>query len=261
MSWLCLGLDPDLDRLPTAMPRTVVGVIDFCRAIVEATSDLVTAYKVNFAFFEALGPAGWEALARVRSDIPDGIPVIADAKRADIANTDRFYAEAIFGQLDFDAVTVNPYLGWDSLAPFFDRPGKGVLVLCRTSNPGASQLQDLEVNGEPLYLRVAREALQQPSNGSVGLVLGAAHPRSIERVRNLSSQAVLLLVGVGAQGGTVGDALNVGASEHGQNALVGVSREILYASSDATFAKAARTAAEHYAQQAWLEGRHAGTDR
>jgi orotidine-5'-phosphate decarboxylase len=245
-SWLCLGLDPDPALLPPSVAPTPAGVVDFCRSIIEATSDWVAAYKINFAFFEALGPAGWSALAEVRAAVSAGVPVIADAKRADIPNTATFYADAIFGSLGFDAVTANPYLGWDSLQPFFDFPGRGVFVLARTSNPGGADLQELEVEGEPLYLHVARGALRR-RGADTCLVVGATDPSALRRVRELDPNAVLLVVGVGAQGGRLEEALAAGANEHGANALIGMSRHILYAGSGAGYARAAGDAARQTA--------------
>src|SRR5438105_704659 len=172
-TWLCIGLDPDLALMPRPIPRDAAGVVRFCREIVDATHDLCCAYKLNFAFFEALGAEGWSALARVRAMISADIPVIADAKRGDIGNTARAYARAVFEALDFDAVTLNPYLGLDALSPFFACPGKLSLVLCRTSNVGEESLQTRLVEGEPLYLHVARSALAVDAVGDVGLVIGA----------------------------------------------------------------------------------------
>ena len=165
-SLVCVGLDPSLDSLPTGISRDAEGIVAFNRAIVEATSDLVCAYKPNFAFYEALGPTGLEALRRTRDLIPAHIPTIADAKRGDVGNTARAYARAIFDHYGFDAVTASPYLGRDSLEPFFDYPDRGVFVLCRTSNPGARDLQDLSIDGEPLYRIVARLVREWNSRGT-----------------------------------------------------------------------------------------------
>ncbi|MBV9278454.1 MAG: orotidine-5'-phosphate decarboxylase, partial [Chloroflexi bacterium] len=184
-SWLCVGLDPDPRLLPESVRPTPSSIVDFCRAVASATHPHAVAFKLNFAFYERLGGEGWKALEAVRRAIPDDVPVIADAKRGDIANTARAYAEAIFDALAFDAVTLNPYLGWDSLEPFTRYEGKGLFVLCKTSNPGSPDLQDLDVGGAPLYLAVARGALSLAGPAEVGLVVGATYPRALREVRAL----------------------------------------------------------------------------
>jgi orotidine-5'-phosphate decarboxylase len=259
-TWLCVGIDPDVERLPVHLDRSAAGVARFCTEIIEATHDLAAAYKINFAFFEALGGDGWQALQVVRTAIPVGVPVIADAKRGDIPNTAAAYAHAIFGVLEFDAVTLSPYLGWDSILPFADRTGKCVFVLCKTSNPGASTFQDLLVDGEPLYLRVARDGLALETVSDLGFVVGATQPDALRAVRALSQDALLLVPGVGAQGAQAVTALQVGGNKTGDNAIVPVSREILYASSGTDFAAAARAATEKRARDLWMqqEPTHAG---
>jgi orotidine 5'-phosphate decarboxylase subfamily 2 len=252
-TWLCVGVDPDLSWLPSHLPGGAAGAAEFSRAIVDATADLALCFKINFAFFEVLGPDGWAALDEVRRSIPADIPVIADAKRGDIGNTDVAYARAILEVLDFDAVTVSPYLGSDSVAPFASYPGRCVFLLCKTSNPGASELQDAQVDGEPLYLKVARQALGMQAPGEIGLVVGATQPEALRRVRALSEDAVFLMPGVGAQGATVTESLRAGGNSSGENALVSVSREILRASRGRDYASAARTAAEELARQAWID--------
>jgi orotidine-5'-phosphate decarboxylase len=249
-SRLCVGLDPDPRYLPDGFDNGPEDALRFCLDIVEAISDLTAAFKVNFAFFEALGPEGWEAIARLRAEIPAGIPVIADAKRGDIGNTSRAYAHAILGAQNFDAITVNPYLGWDSLAPFFDFGGKGVFVLCKTSNPGSADLQDLTVEGEPVYERVAREAVAREAAADIGLVVGGTHPGALCRVRHIAPHTLLLVPGVGVQGGSVSSVMEAA----GKNVLVAVSRDILYASRAADYAGAARRKAAALARETWVEG-------
>src|SRR5579884_3325121 len=252
-SWLCVGLDPDLERLPDGTSRDASGVEEFCRAIIAATHDYAAAFKINFAFFEVLGTAGWAALDAVRRAIPDDVPVIADAKRGDIGNTDRAYARAILEVLGFDAVTVSPYLGWDSVAPFLGIPGKAALVLCKTSNPGSADFQDLPVDGVPLYMRVARTAITHAgldsAPGEVGLVIGATYPDALRSVRALSDGMVFLVPGVGAQGARAADAVAAGANARGENALISVSREVIFASPDKHFAEAAGRAAQSLAAE------------
>jgi orotidine-5'-phosphate decarboxylase len=260
-TWLCVGIDPDLERLPVHLNRTAAGVTKFCTEIIEATHDEVAAFKINFAFFEALGADGWQALKTVRRAIPTGVPVIADAKRGDIPNSSAAYARAIFDVLDFDAVTVSPYLGWDSMMPFLDHAEKCVFVLCKTSNPGASTFQDLMVDGEPLYLRVARDGLALETTGDLGFVVGATQPAALHAVRELSAEVLLLVPGVGTQGAQAATALQLGANKTGDNAIVPVSREILYASPGTDFATAARIATAKRAQDLWMESEPANASR
>lgn len=259
-TWLCVGLDPDLERLPGHLPRSTDGVTRFCLEIVQATHDLAAAFKLNFAFFEALGPDGWLTLEAVRRAIPPDVPVIADAKRGDIPHTSAAYAHSIFDLLEFDAVTVSPYLGWDAIAPFTERPGKCVLVLSKTSNAGGAAFQDLMVGDDPLYLRVAREGLKQETRADLGFVVGATQPAALEAVRALSEDVLLLVPGVGAQGAQATAALQLGGNRAGDNAIVPVSRDILYASASADFAEAARSATQRRARELWLEREptHAG---
>ncbi len=249
--WLCVGLDPSMEKLPAGLSPGAAGMTQFCREIIQATSGSATAYKINFAFFEEAGAGGWRALEAVRSAIPAGIPVIADAKRGDIANTGRAYARAIFEVLGFDAVTVNPYLGWDAIIPFVSNETRAVFVLCRTSNPGARDFQDLETDGVPLYMRVARESMGRQTPGEIGLVVGATYPDSLRDVRALSDDLLLLMPGIGAQGASVLASIRAGANRHGQNALASVSREIIFASVEADFPEAAGEAAKRLAAETW----------
>ncbi|GAC1320358.1 MAG: hypothetical protein NVSMB22_04660 [Chloroflexota bacterium] len=192
-----MGLDPELEKLPAGVSRDAAGVVRFCIDIIAATQSYTLAYKPNVAFFEALGPEGWAALARVRDAIPSDIPVIADAKRGDLDNTARAYARAFFDVLHVDAITVSPYLGPDSLMPFMRYPGRCIFVLCKTSNPGAGHLQDLPVQGGPLYMEVARWSLELEGATEVGLVVGATQPDAVREVRTRFPAALLLLPGVG----------------------------------------------------------------
>ena len=238
-SLLCVGLDPQPDRLP------LPDLLAFTRAIIDATADLVCAYKPNAAFFEALGLDGWRALRDTIAAVPDGIPVILDAKRGDIAHSAAAYATACFDFLGADAVTVNPYLGADGVLPFLARPDRAAFVLCRTSNPGAADLQELLVNGEPLYLRVA-DLVQRWAvpHGNAGLVVGATDPAALAAVRARCPALPILLPGVGAQGGDLEAAVQAGLDADGAGLLVNASRSILYASAGADFAAAARAEAQ-----------------
>lgn len=251
-SWLCVGLDPDMAHMPVGFPRNIQGLERFCLEMIEATSGVAAAFKINLAFFEAFGSVGWACLERVRASIPEQFPVIADAKRGDIGNTARAYASAMFDALQFDAVTVNPYLGTDSLEPFFDRKGKGVFVLCRTSNPGSKSIQEHGPADDPLFLRVAREALQAPARAEVGLVVGATQPEALVEVRRRYPHVLLLVPGAGAQGADVPSAVRMGADPQGDRALISVSRQVLYASPDSDYKQAARSMSLDLARETWV---------
>ncbi len=239
-SLLCVGLDTDVRRLPVKDP------LAFNRAIIEATADLVCAYKPNLAFYEALGMPGLRLLEKTLRAIPSHIPVIGDAKRADIGNTSEMYARALFDGFGFDAATVNPYLGTDALQPFLDYKDKGIFILCRTSNPGAADFQGLTVQpgGVPLYEAVARKALEWDKHGNVGLVVGATAPAELRRVRALCPDMPLLLPGVGAQGGDIEQAVRSGVRPGGDGIIVNASRQVLYAGGGRGYASAARQAAQ-----------------
>ena len=245
-SLLCIGLDPDPELMPWG------DVAEFNRAIVDATLDLVCAYKPNLAFYEALGVDGLKALEKTVDYIPADIPVIGDAKRGDIGNTARAYARALFETLGFDAATVNPYLGYDSLEPFMEYREKGVFILCRTSNAGSAHFQDLLLSeksakagegGKPLFEVVAQRAREWNTFGNVGLVVGATYPEELRRVRQLCPQMPLLIPGIGAQGGDLASAVRYGVDDQGEKAIISSSRQIIYASKGKDFAEAARGAA------------------
>ncbi|MFP4631923.1 MAG: orotidine-5'-phosphate decarboxylase [Halobacteriales archaeon] len=233
-SVVCVGLDPVPSRLPDG-----VSVAEFTRGIVDATRDVAVAYKPNTAFYEALGVDGWRVLHETVEEASVHAPVVLDAKRADVGSSSRRYAEL----LEFaDAITVNPYLGGDSLRPFFDRSDAGVFVLCKTSNSGSRDFQDLEVAGEPLYSHVARRAVEWNENDNVGLVVGATHPDVLEGVRSEAGDLPFLVPGVGAQGGDVEAAVEHGLNSAGVG-LVNSSRSIIYAREDGRYREGAREAA------------------
>jgi orotidine-5'-phosphate decarboxylase len=242
-SLLCVGLDPDPARMP------VSDVAAFNRAIIEATAEFVCAYKPNLAFYEALGERGLAALRDTLAAIPPEIPVIADGKRNDIGNTAKAYARALFDELGVDAATVNPYLGGDAVEPFLEREEKAAFILCRTSNPGARDLQDLLVTapggGEarPLFEMVAEMARRWNSRGNVGLVVGATYPEELRRVRRLCPEMTFLVPGVGVQGGDVAAVIGNGLDKAGRGLIINVSRQVLYASREKDFAVAAAGAA------------------
>jgi orotidine-5'-phosphate decarboxylase len=247
-SLVCVGLDPTPAKFPAAVREEPDAVFAFCRAIVDATADLVCAYKPQIAHFAALGAEG--ALARLIAHIHaahPGIPVILDAKRGDIGSTAQNYASEAFDRYQADAVTVNPYLGRDSVQPFLDHADKGVVILCHTSNPGAADLQDLLVEsaGEhlPLYQHLARTiARDWNANGNCLLVTGATWPKQLAQVRALVGNMPLLVPGIGAQGGDVQAVVHNGQTADGTGLLISSSRAILYAGHDADFAAAARQA-------------------
>ncbi|HEY95193.1 MAG TPA: orotidine-5'-phosphate decarboxylase [Dehalococcoidia bacterium] len=240
-SLLCVGLDTDPDLIPEN-----ISVFEFNREIIEATKDLVCAYKPNLGFYEAQGIEGLQALKRTVDYIPDSIPVIADAKRGDIGNTAKGYAKAIFELYKFDAITVNPYLGLDATLPFTSYPDKGVFILCRTSNPGAVDFQSLlcetDDGKRPLYEIVAIKASELNTNGNVGLVIGATYPEEMKVIRGLQPDMPFLIPGIGAQGGDLEATVRYGVDVNGEKAVINSSRQILYASRDKDFAKAARKA-------------------
>jgi orotidine-5'-phosphate decarboxylase len=241
-SLLCVGLDPD----PALM--AIDDVAAFNRSVIEATSDLVCVYKPNIAFYEALGRPGWEALEQTMAAIPSHIPVLIDAKRGDIGNTAAAYAKAIFDVLGADAMTVNCYGGGDSIEPFLEREDRGVIVWCRSSNPGAGDLQDLEVEfrgrKRPLWQAVALSARDWNSRGNVGIVMGATYPAQLAEARALCPDMPILVPGVGAQEGALGESVRAGIDANGAGIMVSASRGVLYASRGRDFAEAARTAAQ-----------------
>ena len=241
-SLLCIGLDPDPELMPSK-----VGVFKFNKAIIDTTSDLVCAYKLNLAFYEALDDEGIDAMKRTVKYIPDDIPVIGDAKRGDIGNTAKAYAKAIFSNLGFDATTVNPYLGFDSIEPFIQYWDKGVFILCRTSNPGAVDFQSLPLETKrghfPLFEIVALRASQWNKHGNIGLVVGATYPEELKLIRQNHPDMPLLIPGIGAQGGKLASAVRYGVDAQGRKAIISSSRQIIYASQEKDFAQAAHRVA------------------
>ena len=246
-SLLCVGLDPDLARLPSQFSQDAAGVLAFCQAIVDATADLACAFKPQIAYFAALGaePALEQLCAYIRAQYPH-LPIILDAKRGDIGATAHQYAREAFDRYGADAVTVNPYMGFDSIEPYFAWPDRGVIVLCRTSNAGGSDLQFLDVGGKPLYQHVAQLVADKWNrHGQCALVVGATFPEEIAQVRALVGDMPLLIPGVGAQGGDVDATVNAGKTANGAGMMINSSRAILYATPVAgeDFAAAARRVA------------------
>jgi orotidine-5'-phosphate decarboxylase len=247
-SLLCIGLDPDPELMPDK-----VGTHEFNKAIIDATADLVCAYKLNLAFYEALDDEGINALKRTIKYIPDDVPVIGDAKRGDIGNTAKAYAKAIFSNLNFDAATVNPYLGFDSIEPFIQYSDRGVFILCRTSNAGAMDFQSLhcqtETGDRPLFEIVALKASQWNTHSNIGLVVGATYPEELRLIRENHPDMPLLIPGIGAQGGEIASAVRYGVNSKGERAILNSSRQIIYASREKDFAQAARRVASELRDQ------------
>ncbi len=244
-SLLCVGLDPDPARFPLPLRGKPEAIFEFCRAIVDATADLVCCFKPQIAYFAS--HSAEDQLAALISHIHErhpATPVILDAKRGDIGSTAEQYAIEAFERFRADAVTVNPYLGRDSVEPFLSYRDKGVVLLCRTSNPGGSDLQFLDIGGERLYERVARLVSNSwNSSGQCALVVGATYPAEIARVRAITGDMPLLVPGVGAQGGDVEATVRAGCTRSGQGLIINSSRAILYAGRADDFADAARDAA------------------
>ena len=241
-SLLCVGLDPDPRQIPAALSGSADPIYAFCMQIVEATADLVCAFKPNISFFEALGPVGMATLQRLIADMPRAIPVLIDAKRGDVGPSAVAYAEALFERLGADAVTLSPYLGGDTLKPFLSRADKGCFILCKTSNAGSGDLQDLELaSGETVYMAVARLAQTTwNAHRNVGLVVGATYPAILAQVRAACPDLPFLIPGVGAQGGDLSAAVRASVDTRSSGALINASRSVLYASAGADFAEAAR---------------------
>ena len=248
-SMLCVGFDPDPKRLPPSFQGKPEGIFEFCREIADATADLVCAFKPQFAYFASQrAEAQLEKLIKHLKNQYPHIPVILDSKRGDIGSTADHYALEAFERYGADAVTVNPYMGFDTIEPYLKHAGKGVIVLCRTSNPGGSDLQFLNVSsGEPLYLHVAKLASKQwNSSGQISLVVGATFPEEIAKVRTIVGDMPLLIPGIGAQGGDIDATVQAGciAGAPGTGMIINSSRAILYASTGSDFAQAARDVAQ-----------------
>lgn len=241
-SLACVGLDPQIERLPAHIAARPSPIFQFNKAIIDATADLVCAYKPQFAHYAACEAEDQleRTIEYIHRAYP-GVPVILDAKRGDVGSTAERYAIEVFERYGADAVTVNPYLGGDSLEPFLNYADRGVVILCRTSNPGARDLQDLEVGGRKLFLVVAELAVRRwNTRGNCLLVVGATYPRELAEVRAIAPEMPFLLPGVGAQGGDLRAAVGAGQSADGTGLIVSSSRAIIHASSGEDFATAAR---------------------
>ena len=248
--FVCIGLDTDLEKIPEVIRQedTRTTMVAFNRAIVDATKGVACAYKLNPAFYEARGDEGWNAMRETIAyilEIAPEAPVILDAKRADIAHTNERYVDSAFTYFRADAVTVSPYLGGEPLAPFFRNKDKGVIVLCHTSNPGAGEIQELDVGGEPLYAVIARLAAQKwNGNGNCCAMVGATYPEELATVRRIVGDMPILVAGIGAQNGDLAKTIRAGADSRKKGLIVNASRSVIFASRGADFAEAAKEKAE-----------------
>ena len=244
-SLVCVGLDPDISKVPVRLRTLANPLFELNKAIVNATADLVCAFKPQIAYYSAFqAELDLELTIEYVHQHHPGIPIILDAKRGDIGATAEKYAQEVFDRYKADAVTVNPYMGQDTLEPFLDRKEKGVIILCRTSNPGARDIQDLDSGGKKLYQIVANKAVTQWNyNGNVLLVVGATFPDELKEIRAIAGDMPFLVPGVGAQGGDVVSAVMNGKTRNGTGMIISSSRGIIYASDKDDFAEAARSAA------------------
>lgn len=247
---LCVGLDADYDKIPRHLKNGDVRetITEFTKAIIDATAEYACAFKPQSAYYEAAGPDGITALIEIaaysRERYPD-IPLILDAKRADIGSTNAAYVKAAFELGGFDAITLHPYLGKEALLPFLDQKEKGCIVLCRTSNPGAGEFQDLVSDGDPLYIHVARRvAAEWNTNGNCAVVVGATYPDELAKVRAIVGDMPILIPGIGAQGGDCEKTVKAGKNSKGQGMIINSSRGIIFASQGENFAQAARAEAK-----------------
>jgi len=230
-SLLCVGLDVDCEKMPKHLFKTSKDpYLEFNQSIIDSTKDLVCAYKINMAFYEALGLEGYKLLQKTIKYIPSDIIIILDGKRNDIGNTAKKYAKSLFEELGADAVTITPYLGKDGITPFLDYKDKCSFILCRTSNPSAGDFQDLKASGKPLYEHVANKIKQWNTNNNCGAVVGATCPNELKTIRKILGENIPLLIpGIGSQGGDVEKTVKYGANSKGDLAIINSSRSIIYA--------------------------------
>lgn len=244
-SFLCVGLDPDPLKFPPSVLKFKRPIFEFCKTIVEATHDLVCAFKPQIAYFSSIGAEKdlEDLIVFIHQSFPN-IPVILDAKRGDIGSTAKQYAKEAFQRYRADCVTVSPYMGIDTIEPYLEYEDKGIFVLCRTSNAGGADFELLECQGTPLYLRVAEklETLNKPNQ--IGLVVGATYPQELAKVREVSPRATFLVPGIGAQGGDIFLAASAGKNASGKGMIFNSSRAVIYASKDAGYAQKAREVAQ-----------------
>lgn len=252
-SLLCVGLDPDIEKLPVHLKQNGSPLFEFNKAIIDRTYNLVCSYKLQVAYYSAEGLPGLQQLIDsinyIKTTYPD-LPIILDAKRADIGNTSAQYAKEAFDVFAVDAVTVNPYLGYDGIQPFLDYKDKGIIILCRTSNPGSENFQDLIAFNEPLYIKVAKKIVDwNEEHGNCLMVVAATYPEEMRSIRELAKNMFFLVPGIGAQGGDLERTLQAGLRPDGSGLIIHSARGIIYASDKADFAEKARDEAEKLRSQ------------
>jgi len=250
-SWLCVGLDPEVSKIPGGFGSGIEAILNFNKAVIDVTGDLVCAYKPNAAFYEAHGLDGWKCLQDTIKHIPSHIPIILDCKRGDIGNTSKMYAQAAFDILGVDAVTVNPYMGKDSVEPFLGFKDKGVFILCLTSNPSANEIQRQKIESQQnygeLFLHVARLVTEWNTNGNAGIVVGATKASDLGSIRDIIGPEIPILIpGVGAQGGDLEQSIKLGSNEYGEKAIVNIARGVIYAGKEPDYKAGIKWAAEEY---------------
>ncbi|PCJ65954.1 MAG: orotidine-5'-phosphate decarboxylase [Bacteroidetes bacterium] len=245
-SYLCVGLDTDISKLPDGISKDIDGILAFNKEIINATKDYAVSYKINTAFYEQLGSKGWEVLEKTRELIPSNILSIADAKRGDIGNTSTMYAKAFFETMDFDALTVAPYMGFDSIEPFLKFDNKITIVLGLTSNKGSLDFQTNDLYSPPLYKTVLEKVSQWGTMDNLMFVVGATKAEALKEIRAIVPDHFLLIPGVGAQGGSAVEVCENGINKNG-GLLINSSRGIIYASSGKDFAEVAREKAKQLA--------------
>ncbi len=237
-SFLCVGLDSDTRKMPEGVSQDAQGLIDFNKAIIEATADYAVSYKINTAFYETLGAKGWDVMEKTLEFIPNNIFTIADAKRGDIGNTSSMYARAFFETLNYDSITINPYMGRDSVGPFLEFEGKWSILLALTSNPGSQDFQTLKIGDAQVFEEVLRKSSAWGTEENMMYVVGATRAEELSRIRQIIPNHFLLVPGVGAQGGSLEQVVKYGANKD-IGLLINASRSIIYASSGKDFAEAA----------------------
>lgn len=245
-SFLCVGLDTDLTKIPKHLLATEDPIFEFNKAIIEATKDYCVSYKINTAFYEAEGISGWQSMAKTLALIPNNILTIADAKRGDIGNTSNMYAKAFFEKMNFDAITLAPYMGNDSLAPFFEHKNKWGIVLALTSNAGSADYEQQKINDEFLFEHVIKNTSKLATDEQLMFVVGATKPQDFTIIRKHAPTHFLLVPGVGAQGGSLAEVVKYGKTDE-IGLLINASRSIIYASNGFDFAEAANTEAKKMA--------------
>lgn len=249
-SLLCIGLDCDIEKIPRFLLDESDPLLSFNKEIINATSEYAIAYKPNISFYEALGIPGWNLLEKTLAEIPHDILTIADAKRSDIGNSSIKYADLFFNMFGFDAITVSPYMGFDSIQPFLEFDDRCTFILCLTSNEGSRDFQYLNVDSEPLFIKIARKVTEwNLTNSNCGLVVGATHPEDIGSIREIAPHLPFLIPGIGIQGGNLKLTIQYGTDDSGGCTLINVGRSILYASSQKNFAEQAREKARFFKEE------------